>query len=277
MLRTLRSMILVSATLGTHGFISDSLPQLPLSKLSVARGERSVGKLASPIDRKPNSIVVKQVTSALSVVGVIVLCRKIFPSATLPVIGGLLSSSCCLIQLFLNLFPVGCAGFSVLDRHKPLFLALTFGSLSARAAFERIHGIRSPRPISWAAAVVLSFLPDIVRLGNRFSVRATRPSETIIVTRHVVQGVKCEACAQRLRTTLRSAFESHESTQGRQTIESTVDWISPQETLITCTANVMDQQNSPYESMNKAIEEEALRAVESSCATLNYGHRRVES
>lgn len=270
MLRTLRSMILVSAALGTHGFISDSLPQLHLSKLSVARG---------PIDRKPNSIVVKQVTSAVSVVGVIVLCRKIFPAATLSVIGGLLSSSCCLIQLFLNLFPVGCAGFSVLDRHRPLFLALTFGSLSARAAFERIHGIRSPRPISWAAAVILSFLPEIVRLGNRFSVRASKTSETSVVTRHVVHGVKCEACAQRLRTTLRSALESLESDrldQGHRTFESTVEWVSPQETLVTCTANVMDQQTSPDESVIEAIKEKALFAVESSCVALNYGHRRVE-
>ena len=44
---------------------------------------------------------------------------------------GLLSSSCCLLQLLLNLMSVGCAGFNtVLGPLRPFFLALSFGSFA---------------------------------------------------------------------------------------------------------------------------------------------------
>ncbi|KAK9840601.1 hypothetical protein WJX81_003915 [Elliptochloris bilobata] len=46
----------------------------------------------------------------------------------LAVLGGLLSSSCCVLQLFLNALSFGCAGFSLLTPYRPLFLALTAGS-----------------------------------------------------------------------------------------------------------------------------------------------------
>lgn len=49
----------------------------------------------------------------------------------LAVLGGLLSSSCCVLQLFLNALSVGCAGFSALTPYRPLFLALTASSLGA--------------------------------------------------------------------------------------------------------------------------------------------------
>lgn len=49
----------------------------------------------------------------------------------LAVLGGLLSSSCCVLQLLLNALSVGCAGFSALTPYRPLFLALTASSLGA--------------------------------------------------------------------------------------------------------------------------------------------------
>jgi hypothetical protein len=41
------------------------------------------------------------------------------------VVGGLLSSSCCVIQLALNAMSVGCAGFSVLTPYRPSLIAVT--------------------------------------------------------------------------------------------------------------------------------------------------------
>lgn len=45
------------------------------------------------------------------------------------VVGGLLSSQCCIIQLALNAMSVGCAGFSVLSPYRPAFLAATTAGL----------------------------------------------------------------------------------------------------------------------------------------------------
>jgi hypothetical protein len=47
----------------------------------------------------------------------------------LAVLGGLLSSSCCVLQLALNALSFGCAGFSALTPYRPLFLAATAGGL----------------------------------------------------------------------------------------------------------------------------------------------------
>lgn len=45
------------------------------------------------------------------------------------ILGGLLSSQCCVIQLALNVMSVGCAGFSALSPYRPAFLAATTASL----------------------------------------------------------------------------------------------------------------------------------------------------
>lgn len=43
------------------------------------------------------------------------------------VLAGLLNSSCCVVQLILNWFSVGCAGFAILDPFRPIFLTASFG------------------------------------------------------------------------------------------------------------------------------------------------------
>jgi hypothetical protein len=60
--------------------------------------------------------------------------------------GGLLSSSCCVIQLALNAFGLGCAGFAALDRWRPLTLSLTFSSLLLKAANDLRHRTFKPWP-----------------------------------------------------------------------------------------------------------------------------------
>ena len=109
-------------------------------------------------------------------------------------VSSLLSSSCCLLQLIINAFSFGCAGFAALDIVRPFFLCLTFGALSTRTAYvlgwspmtasgTGSTSIGTGRPkllhsqfdkmdmwqlvASWTAATVISFLPEILRLLNR--------------------------------------------------------------------------------------------------------------
>ena len=156
-------------------------------------------------------------------------------------VGGLMSSSCCLIQLILNAFSFGCAGFAALDVLRPFFMCLTFGALSTRTAFalglvpgsgmpavasavSTTAGVKSrlastvnksdiqQLAASWLAAAVLSFLPEILKLMNSrggWSARTPRsalgdkPSTTTVTILATVEGVKCEACAASLRGALR--------------------------------------------------------------------------
>ena len=143
-------------------------------------------------------------------------------------VGGLLSSSCCLVQLALNAFSLGCAGFASLDRFRPFFLSTTLGTLLLRAHLEHRAGIMEPRPLSWTAALVLSFLPELLRWRNQLALRRDRSSsrpataatvETLngvpevvptppaaqntVTLKATVAGVKCEGCASGFRQALR--------------------------------------------------------------------------
>jgi hypothetical protein len=149
-------------------------------------------------------------------------------------VGGLLSSSCCLVQLALNAFSLGCAGFASLDKFRPFFLSTTFGTLLLRAHLEHRAGIMEPRLLSWTAALALSFLPELLRWRNQQALRqgssSSRPStaaaaaETIngapvampstplttqnrVTLEAIVVGVKCEGCAAGLRQALREIPE----------------------------------------------------------------------
>ena len=47
------------------------------------------------------------------------------------VCSGLLASSCCIVQLVLNFFSIGCAGFNtMLQPYRPIILSLVFGGLT---------------------------------------------------------------------------------------------------------------------------------------------------
>jgi len=137
-------------------------------------------------------------------------------------VGGLLGSSCCLLQLSLNWLSLGCAGFSALDVLRPFFLATTFGALAMRSALERRDGVRNPRPASWAAALTLSFLPELIRLHNRYGLglglglgrkAASLPLESA-VAHATVAGIKCEACARGLYLRVLEAAEADYQARG---------------------------------------------------------------
>ncbi|KAK3842200.1 MAG: hypothetical protein J3R72DRAFT_443925 [Linnemannia gamsii] len=84
---------------------------------------------------------------------------------------GLLSSSCCLIQLALNLMSVGCAGFSILTPYRPLFLAFS----SLLVLFNLFKYRWSPRT-AWTVALVLTLTttPEMVAVYNQSSVDSLR-------------------------------------------------------------------------------------------------------
>jgi hypothetical protein len=154
--------------------------------------------------------------------------------ASLVVFGGLMSSSCCLIQLLLNAVSVGCAGFSALGILRPLSLSVSFGYLGARSFLEHRTGIKKPRPWSWGAALVLSFLPEIIHMANRLALmkRSSKLlSEGSITTTMIVEGVACEACAASFRSDLNSSLRELHG----PTCIVAVEWESPKRTLVTST------------------------------------------
>lgn len=128
-------------------------------------------------------------------------------------VGGLLSSSCCAVQLVLNSISVGCAGFAVLDRFRPLFLLLTFSSLAYKTVTYDVHLHKKPlRSLpTWLVAVALASAPVLVRRLNRgglsmgswssaSSLHGTAPRPVML--RYRVRGMKCEACANGLKNAL---------------------------------------------------------------------------
>jgi hypothetical protein len=82
-------------------------------------------------------------------------------------VGGLLSSSCCLIQLLINCLSLGCAGFSRLDPYRPIFLFSTFGAMTVRSLTEYKAGVRKARPILWLLTLLLAFSPQLLRMKNQ--------------------------------------------------------------------------------------------------------------
>ena len=130
-------------------------------------------------------------------------------------VGGLLSSSCCAVQLLLNSISVGCAGFAVLDRFRSLFLCLTFSSLAYKTVVYDVRLHKNPfRSLpTWLVAVALASAPLMVRRLNRGGALTLggSSSPSSLDGRHVkgpvmlqysVRGMKCEACANGLKNAL---------------------------------------------------------------------------
>ncbi|KAF9301670.1 hypothetical protein BGZ74_006433 [Mortierella antarctica] len=77
---------------------------------------------------------------------------------------GLLSSSCCVVQLVLNAFSIGCAGFSVLTPLRPVFLAISFGLVLYTVAKYRF----SSRAFATLVITLgLTITPELVAVVNQ--------------------------------------------------------------------------------------------------------------
>lgn len=132
--------------------------------------------------------------------------------------GGLLSSSCCAVQVLLNTFSIGCAGFAALDHLRPFFILLTFSSLIYKTI---VYDLRTYKQLwrsspSWLVAVILTMFPTIMRHLNRgmglrelIMLSGSLPCENkaaspTVILQYKVEGMKCEACANGLKLALQA-------------------------------------------------------------------------
>merc|ERR1719235_2449810 len=107
---------------------------------------------------------------------------------------GLFSSSCCAVQLVLNLFNIGCAGFNtILGPWRPVFIGLTATLQTAVWAHVYLN------PHMWYMAALgsvvafsLSFLPEFLHLFSFSHAIPTARDESLILH---VDGMGCAACA----------------------------------------------------------------------------------
>jgi copper chaperone CopZ len=205
-------------------------------------------------------------------------------------VGSLLASSCCVVQLVLNALSLGCAGFAALDRFRPFFLSTTLGTLLLRAHLEHRAGVLAPRPLSWTAALVLSFLPEILRWRNQLALRqrsisdeaaaaAEAPKDAraaaaprTVTLEAVVAGVKCEGCAAGLREALfelppPAATDSSSSGGGVSVASSAVAWHSTDASTVAVTV----VGDAPAE----ALEAAARAALDRACASRSYTYALV--
>eukprot|EP00879_Flechtneria_rotunda_P005147 GHRR01005429.1.p1 GENE.GHRR01005429.1~~GHRR01005429.1.p1 ORF type:complete len:213 (+),score=21.16 GHRR01005429.1:279-917(+) len=128
------------------------------------------------------------------------------------VTGGLLCSSCCVVQLLLNYTSIGCAGFSALTPYKNYFRVLNAGFLG----YIIIQNGFSRRTLTTVAvSILLMFSQDILSLHNSGCLpqlsqllanykllptnAAVLPASKVMLQ---VQGMRCEGCASRLRSKL---------------------------------------------------------------------------
>lgn len=139
--------------------------------------------------------------------------EKIGANATLEtsscVAAGLLSSSCCAVQLGLNLLSslnvihVGCAGF---NKHLGGWRPHARLATGAWLVGLWVHTLRRRLPkrrllLNTVAAVTLAFLPEMLRHGAGVSVAP--PTDAMTRMTFSVEGMGCEAC----EASVRAVFE----------------------------------------------------------------------
>eukprot|EP01124_Arcella_intermedia_P025001 TRINITY_DN4367_c0_g1_i2.p1 TRINITY_DN4367_c0_g1~~TRINITY_DN4367_c0_g1_i2.p1 ORF type:complete len:195 (+),score=21.28 TRINITY_DN4367_c0_g1_i2:42-587(+) len=126
--------------------------------------------------------------------------RLSLPLAGFGVLSALLGSSCCVIQLFLNLFAVGCAGFAVLDPYSGILNALSAASLSYNFWLNYQYSGRFYNKnllISVVLAILFAIAPTVV---NRVNNPVVKPQTKEIHLK--VEGMKCLGCANSVHNIL---------------------------------------------------------------------------
>ena len=121
----------------------------------------------------------------------------------------LLSSSCCVIQLALNMLSVGCAGFnSILGPARPFFLAC---ALHARVLLRRAAvaapgvdpRVRQMNVYGGALAVAVAFAPEVVALVGRLRRRRSDAVGAASLTLDL-SSMGCVACVDAVSRAIRS-------------------------------------------------------------------------
>lgn len=117
----------------------------------------------------------------------------------IPALIALLSSSCCIIQLILNMFSISCAGFAILTPYRGLLTSLSVLMLSY-GIYKK--GIRNGSVMfSVLICMLLMISPEIVKKQNQQVITTTTTSYFI---RLHLDGLGCEACANRIKSKLNS-------------------------------------------------------------------------
>ena len=123
---------------------------------------------------------------------------------------GLLSSSCCMLQVVLNFFSFGCAGFNtILGPLRPYFMALT-AALQACVWRQTLAGRGAPLRSAMSgtlACAALTFLPELLHvwvhrgqlLGHRRSRRGGAVPEALGLR---VSGLGCTACTAKVQAAI---------------------------------------------------------------------------
>eukprot|EP01089_Gocevia_fonbrunei_P001197 TRINITY_DN11118_c0_g1_i1.p1 TRINITY_DN11118_c0_g1~~TRINITY_DN11118_c0_g1_i1.p1 ORF type:complete len:196 (+),score=26.54 TRINITY_DN11118_c0_g1_i1:781-1368(+) len=130
-------------------------------------------------------------------------------------VGAFLSSSCCLVQLGLNLFSYGCAGFNtVLGPYRPYLMAFTMASLGYTwhkiqrqiASGECDCGIlwyqdkRYRFLIHAGIVVAIAISPEIVQfINDNKNISNKSSNETITIK---IEGMGCESCRNKVKNSL---------------------------------------------------------------------------
>ncbi|KAI9498149.1 hypothetical protein BDB00DRAFT_500769 [Zychaea mexicana] len=123
--------------------------------------------------------------------------RRILSDAT-TVVTALLSSSCCIIQLLLNIFSYSCAGFAVFTPYRSYLTSTTLIFLSL--LFFK-SGWKSRR--AWTTTMIsllLMVTPEIVSWLNIGSTTTIETSSTMVLLH--LDGLGCLACANRIKNAL---------------------------------------------------------------------------
>ncbi|KAI8901896.1 hypothetical protein BC833DRAFT_575997 [Globomyces pollinis-pini] len=136
----------------------------------------------------------------------------------------LLASSCCVIQLILNYVSYTCAGFSVLTPYRIEFTTI---SIILLTVISLRNGFLKSIP-TITISILLMNSPEILHWYNKseYSLEYLKLSsppllkyQTCIKYQYSIKGLKCEGCAQKLKSTI-------DSVDGVRS--SSVDFQSPQ-------------------------------------------------
>jgi hypothetical protein len=118
------------------------------------------------------------------------------------IIGGLLSSNCCALQLLLNFMGVGCAGFAILSPFRLFFFfaaSLSFFLLGTSHSTSRAID-RSTQAAIFCALVSM---PEMISFYSRYASYYSSTSENNLPSSALfvrIFGMKCAACGERSRT-----------------------------------------------------------------------------
>eukprot|EP00908_Phaeocystis_cordata_P010217 Transcript_21058.p2 GENE.Transcript_21058~~Transcript_21058.p2 ORF type:complete len:302 (-),score=103.87 Transcript_21058:70-879(-) len=143
---------------------------------------------------------------------------------------GLLSSSCCVLQLLLNALSVGCAGFNtVLGPLRPLMLAVT---VTLQTWMWRVAPTwRSALPAT-AVAAALTFLPEALHAwinrqpaGAAAGAGAAGGAEAQLCVK--VEGMGCTACTAKVKQALELLPEVASASVSLPSESATVRLVAP--------------------------------------------------